>query len=125
MRGLWRALAYAAGFRLGLPPWVVSIAISAAAVAMTYRVIAELTDGCGGIAAAMMLVGISIYRRLSIMVMSHTLLLFLGLVMVWAWLRSRLSASRRIAASVRTVPRVRRRRSTNPSCRRLGVAWRW
>jgi 4-amino-4-deoxy-L-arabinose transferase-like glycosyltransferase len=83
------ALAYAIGIWLRIPPWIEAVAISGAAVALLYRVTAELTDGGLALLAALLLVSLVRFRHLSIMVMSHTLVLALGLAMVWAYLRWR------------------------------------
>jgi hypothetical protein len=83
------ALAYAIGIWLRIPPWIEAVAISGAAVALLYRVTAELTDGALALLAALLLVSLTRFRHLSIMVMSHTLVLTLGLAMVWAYLRWR------------------------------------
>jgi hypothetical protein len=83
------ALVYAPAVLVGLPPWVISLAIAGAAVGMTYRVIAEMIDGAAGVLAALLLLGNVMFRHLSTMVMSHTVMLLIGLLMVWAWMRWR------------------------------------
>jgi hypothetical protein len=83
------ALAYAVGLLLHVPPWLVALAIAAAAAALLYRVTTELTDGALGLLAVLLLLSLTRFRHLSIMVMSHTLMLLLGLLMAWAYLRWR------------------------------------
>jgi 4-amino-4-deoxy-L-arabinose transferase-like glycosyltransferase len=83
------ALLYAMGHWLHLPPWVMALFVSACAVGMLYRVTTELTDGVSGLLAALLLVSLTRFRHLSILVMSHTLMLLLGLLMVWAYLHWR------------------------------------
>jgi hypothetical protein len=91
------ALLYAPHVWLHLPAWVISLAIAGAAVGMTYRVLSELIDGAAGWMGALLLLDCVFFRRLSIMVMSHTAMLLLGLLMVWAWLRWREEARLRYA----------------------------
>ena len=83
------ALAYAPSVWLHLPPWTFSILIGGLCVGMTYRVLAEMIDGVAGILGALLLVSTLFFRHLSTMVMSHMLMLLLGLVMTWAFLRWR------------------------------------
>jgi hypothetical protein len=83
------AMVYAPAMLLHAQPWIVAVLIAAAAVGMTYRVTTELTDGLLGCLAALMLVSLTRFRHLSVMVMSHPLMLLLGLLMVWAHLRWR------------------------------------
>ena len=92
------ALAYAPSIWLGLPPWAWSILIAGAAVGMTYRVLTELVDGVAGWLAVLLLIASSIFRFLSVMVMSHTLMLLLALLMTWAFLCWRREHRLRFAA---------------------------
>jgi hypothetical protein len=83
------ALALAPAVWLGIPIWTAALAWSAFAVAMLYRVTAELIDGAVGLAAALMLLSVETFRSAAIMAMSNVPMLALGLVLVWAWLRWR------------------------------------
>src|SRR5688572_13305568 len=83
------ALAYVPAVWLRLPLWVLPLCVSGLSVAMLYRVMTELIDGAAGLVAALLALGSSILRYMSIIVMSHTLLLLLGLLVLWAWLRWR------------------------------------
>src|SRR5438270_5841561 len=87
------------GTWLHLPPWATSLLLCGAVVAMTYRIVTELTDGVSGILAALLVVGISTVRTLSLMVASYMPMALLMLLMVWAYLHWRKSASsnRRLA----------------------------
>ena len=83
------ALFYVPGIWLGLPWWITSLAIAGAAIGMMYRIVAEIVDGVAGFVAAIMLLGTLELRYLSLMVISNTPALLLGLSMIWAWLHWR------------------------------------
>jgi 4-amino-4-deoxy-L-arabinose transferase-like glycosyltransferase len=83
------ALFYAPSIWLHIPNWLYSSLISAAAVALTYRVLAEVLDGASGVLGAMLLVACGPFRWTSVMVMSHPLALLFGLLMFWSFLHWR------------------------------------
>lgn len=83
------AMLFAVGVLLHLPWWVVPILVAAGCVALLYRVTAELIDGLAGLLAALWLVSLIWFRHLSAMLMSHTVLLLVGLAIIWAYLRWR------------------------------------
>lgn len=83
------ALALTPGVWLHLPTWVMPMLITSLAIGFTCRVIAELTDGVGGLLAAMLLLGNWVLRMFSTMSMSNTVLLLLAMMAVWAYLRWR------------------------------------
>jgi hypothetical protein len=83
------AMLFAVGVLLHLPFWITGVTIAAGCVAMMYRVIAEVVDNFAGLLAALWLVSLMWFRHLSAMLMSHTVLLLLGLLMFWAFLRWR------------------------------------
>lgn len=83
------AMVFAIGVLLGLPFWVTAVVIAAGCTAMLYRVIAEIVDNFAGLLAALWLVSLIWFRHLSTMLMSHSVLLLLGLTMFWAYLRWR------------------------------------
>jgi 4-amino-4-deoxy-L-arabinose transferase-like glycosyltransferase len=86
------ALMYVPGVWLKLPYWVLPAVMSGASVGLLYRLITELLDdGAAGLLAALMLVALRWFRHLSLIVMSHTVELFLGLLIVWVLLRWRRS----------------------------------
>jgi hypothetical protein len=89
------ALLYAPSIWLHIPNWLVGALVSGGAVAMTYRVLAELVDGLAGVLGAMLLVACGAFRWASIMVMSHPFALLLGLLMFWSYLHWR--RNRRLA----------------------------
>lgn len=92
------ALAYAPSVWLGAPPWMFSFLFAALSVGMMYRVLAELVDESSGLMGAFLLIGAIQFRRLSTMVMSHMLMLLMGLVLTWAFLRWRETKSLKWAA---------------------------
>ncbi len=83
------AMTLAPAVWLGLPTWTAALAWSAFAVAMLYRVTAELVDGAVGLLAALMLLSVETFRSAAIMTMSNIPTLALGLVLIWGWLRWR------------------------------------
>jgi hypothetical protein len=80
---------------LHLPMWIISLAICGGVVAMTYRIVAELTDGVWGMLAAMLVIGVPTVRTLSLLVLSYMPMALLGLLLIWAYLHFR--RERRIA----------------------------
>ncbi|MEO6436334.1 MAG: hypothetical protein ABIP55_11330 [Tepidisphaeraceae bacterium] len=94
------ALMYLPTIWLGLPFWLLPVIVAGAAAGMLYRVTAELIDGVAGLLAAGMLVSLQWFRYLSLMVMSHGVMLLLGLLIVWAWLRWRRERSLKWAAGM-------------------------
>jgi hypothetical protein len=83
------ALFYVPSIWLHVPNWLWSALVSGAAVAMTYRVLAEALDGASAVLGAMLLVSCGTFRLTSIMVMSHPLTLLFGLLMFWSYLNWR------------------------------------
>jgi hypothetical protein len=83
------AMIYAPGVWFGWPAWVMPLLLSGAIVGLTFRLIAELTDAILGFLAALMMLGIPVFRLQSFMVMAQIPSLFFALVMMLAWLRWR------------------------------------
>ncbi|MDQ3440053.1 MAG: glycosyltransferase family 39 protein [Planctomycetota bacterium] len=94
------AMLFAVGVLLHLPFWITGVTIAAGCMAMLYRVIAEVVDNFAGLLAPLWLVSLIWFRHLSAMLMSHTVLLLLGLLMFWAFLRWRKSHRLRWALAV-------------------------
>ena len=94
------AMLYAVGVLLHLPFWIIGVTIAAGCMAMLYRVIAEVVDNFAGLLAPLWLVSLVWFRHLSAMLMSHTVLLLLGLLMFWAFLRWRKNHRLRWALAV-------------------------
>jgi hypothetical protein len=85
---------------LSLPYAAMPCVIAGACASMLYRVAAELLDTVYGLLAALMLVALSQFRYVSMIVVSHSAMLLLGLAMMWAWLRWRRTPSVRWAAAI-------------------------
>ena len=84
------ALVYVPTVWLKLPKWVMPLIVAGACCGMIYRVVTELLDdGVAALLAALMLVSIQWFRYLAMIVMSHSVMLMLGLCIIWAWLRWR------------------------------------
>ncbi len=94
------ALIYGFGMLLHLPPWSVSLCLMAAAVAMVFRVTAELADGAYGLLAALLILALPMTRVLSIAIFSYAPMMLLGLLAVWAWLHWRRTQRPRWAAAL-------------------------
>ena len=72
------------------PAWVVSLVASAAVVGLTYWIVAELSDGWYGAAAAVLLLGSRAFRTVSTMLLAQPPVMLLGLLVFlgWLWWRS-------------------------------------
>ncbi len=89
-------VAFAPAVWFGWPTWVIPVVLSGISVALLYRIVTKLTgDGAAGLLSALWIVSLMSFRGLSVMMMSHVVLLFLGLLMVWLWLRWGEAARRR------------------------------
>jgi hypothetical protein len=82
-------LMYVPSVWLGLDYWVLPLLVAGGCCAMLYRVTAELVDGEAGLLAALLLLSLKWFRHLALLVMSHTVLMLLGLGIIWAWLHWR------------------------------------
>ena len=82
------------------PTWVMPVVLSGVAVGMVYRLVTELVDGAAGALAALMMVGLSWFRMLSVLVFSQVPLLLLALLLLWAWLRWRREGRARWAVAM-------------------------
>lgn len=74
---------------LGLPEFVIPMLLSGIIVGLVYRVITEITDGVGGLLAALFTLAAVWFRTNSTLVMSQSPSTLLGLLLFWAWLRWR------------------------------------
>jgi hypothetical protein len=77
------------GVWLELPHWAMPLLLSGLTVSMSYLLFRELLDGVAGLLAAIMMVGLSLLRMLSIMTLSAVPALLLGMTLLWCWLRWR------------------------------------
>lgn len=82
-------LFYAIPVRLGLPTWAFSLGLSALCVGLIYLAVARVLDGAAGLLAALMALTINPLRYFAVMLMSHPLLMALGLLMFLALMRWR------------------------------------
>jgi hypothetical protein len=83
-------VAFAPAVWFGWPTWIIPVVLSGITVGLLYRIVTKLTDdGAAGLMAAVWIISLMAFRGLSVMMMSHVVLLFLGLLMVWLWLRWR------------------------------------
>ena len=73
----------------GQPTWAEPALAAALVVALTYWCVAELVDGAWGLVAALLVLGVSLLRTHSTLVMSQVPAALLGMLTVWAYLRWR------------------------------------
>lgn len=97
------AALYAPAARFGLATWVAPLLLASTVVGLWFLVVSELTDGVTGAAAAVLALGLTMFRLQSVMVMAHIPLLLLGLTMIWAWLRWRRALTPTAAIAYATV----------------------
>src|SRR2546421_5439332 len=65
------AILNAPGVWLRLPTWVIPIGAAGLAVALTYRLTAELVGGAAGLLAALLMVSTGLFRTFSTMLMAQ------------------------------------------------------
>jgi hypothetical protein len=94
------ALAYVPIVWLRIPFWIATAIVSGASVGVLYRVVSEFLDGVCGALAALLLISLTMFRYLSLIVMSHSVMLLLGLTLIWAYLRWRKEHSLAWAAAI-------------------------
>lgn len=87
------ALIHAIGLRLGLVPAATSALICGACVGLVFRIGTELIDAFAGAIAALLIASLGMFRVFATMTMPHSVMLLLGLLMVWSWLHWRRSQS--------------------------------
>lgn len=83
------ALLYAPAQFLGLPFWFMSVLMSGISVGLLYLIMTELIDGVAGILAVLMILGMFMFRKLSLMIGGHPPTLMLELAFVYSFLRWR------------------------------------
>ena len=94
------ALMNVPGVWLGQASWFMPVLLAALAVALSYRVAAELVDGLAGLLVSLLILSTELFRVHSTMVMAQIPVMLLGLLMAWAWLRWRRERSSQWAATV-------------------------
>ncbi len=80
------ALVYAPGTWAGLPPFLTSILVAGGCIGIMYLVVTHLLDGMAGLLAALLLASLPFLHSLSILAISHSIMLLLALLMVWAYI---------------------------------------
>jgi len=83
------ALFYVPAVWLHLPSWVLPLLACGALAALLFRILSQLIDPAAGLVAVVMLVGLWIFRLLSIWSMSHSVFTLLALWAVWSWMHWR------------------------------------
>jgi hypothetical protein len=83
------AMLYAIGEIARLPELLIPLLVAGASAAFLFRVVTELTDAVAGGLAGLMLLSLEPFRYLSTMYLSHGVMLLLGLMLLWTWLRWR------------------------------------
>lgn len=94
------ALMNVPGVWLRQSPWFMPLFLGALAIAMSYRVTAEMVDGIAGLLVALLILATELFRVHSTMVMAQIPVMLLGLLMAWAWLRWRREHALRWAVAV-------------------------
>jgi len=85
------AIMYVPALVLNLPYFVAPLIASGLCAGLLYVVITEVLDGACGLLAMVILLSMRMFRMMSIMAMSQTPTLLLGLTMIWAILQWRKS----------------------------------
>jgi len=83
------AMLYVPAILLDIPYWNVSLLLSAACAGLLYRLVVDLVDGVYAIVAVFLLLGLTMFRALSVMLLSQTPMLLMALVMLLAYVRWR------------------------------------
>jgi len=97
------AILYAPRVWLNSPAWVASLACAGACVGLLYRIVAEIFDDSLGLTAALLLLGVATFRRLSIMTISQLPMLLMSLAMLGSlllWTRRRSPATAAIFGAI-------------------------
>jgi hypothetical protein len=83
-------LAFAPSVWLNSGTWILPVVFAGLCVGLLYRIVTDLTrDGVAGLLAAVWMLAMMPFRAVSVMMMSQIVMLTLGLLLVWAWLRWR------------------------------------
>jgi hypothetical protein len=72
---------------LGLPWWVMPLLAAGASVGLLYHNVTDLLDGAYAALAVLLLLAASQFRFLSLVVMSHGVMILLSMALLWAYLR--------------------------------------
>jgi Dolichyl-phosphate-mannose-protein mannosyltransferase len=83
------AIMYVPALLLHLPYYIAPLLASGICAALLYLIITEILDGSSALLAVLILLSMGMFRMMSIMAMSQTPTLLLGLTMTWSLLRWR------------------------------------
>jgi hypothetical protein len=83
------AILFVPSIWLHVAPWKWAILLSAIAIGVFYRVVAEIAGGLPGLLCAMMLSKLSIFQYASTMILAQNPVTLLGLATIWMYLRWR------------------------------------
>ena len=97
------ALLYLPTIWLGLPHWVMPWLAGAASVALFYAIVSEMIDNVSGLLGALLLLSLSFFRFIAMVTMSHGAIVFLGLLLIFCFLRWRTRHDLRWAAALGAV----------------------
>jgi hypothetical protein len=81
------AILFVPGIWLGLPPWVTSLVAGAMIVGLLFYVLSNLIDPLAGGLGALVVASLPLLHELSVMTLSHLVVLLLALWMLACWLR--------------------------------------
>lgn len=70
---------------LGLPYWLLPVLYSSLAVALIDLILVQLIDGVAGLLGVITLLSITTFREMALVMMSHNIMLMLGLLTFWLW----------------------------------------
>ncbi len=91
------SLIYVPTIWLGVPYWTAAAIAAGLCVGLTYLIVTDLIDGVAGALAALMILGLTTFRKMSLMVVGQPAIVLWGLLMLYAWLRWRKTFSTRAA----------------------------
>ncbi len=74
---------------LKLHYWLMPAMVAGACTAMFFLIVCDLMDGVYAMLAALLLMSLTQFRYVSLIVISHSVMVLLGLLIIWAWLRWR------------------------------------
>jgi 4-amino-4-deoxy-L-arabinose transferase-like glycosyltransferase len=94
------SLFYLPAALLNLDHWLLPLLTCSVVVAFTYRLVRAAVDGVAGLLAAVWMLALPQLHMLAFMVMSHQVMLLLGLLAISAWLRWRREMAYRWAVAI-------------------------
>ncbi len=88
------ALLYLPVVWLHLPCWIGPLLVAGFSAALFYRIVTELIDGVAGLLGVLLLLSLGTFRFLALVVISHGVIIALGLAIVWTYLSWRANPRR-------------------------------